>query len=128
MGRAPRASVIAAGDDTVALNSCYVVRCRVHAEALAFAALLNGPVAAAWLGALAEPARGNYRRYLGWTMSLFPIPIDWRAACDILAPIGEAGISAARPPSARDLMTAAIQAYGLSERAVSPLVAWMSSL
>jgi hypothetical protein len=128
MGRAPRAAVIPAGDDTVALNSCYVVRCRGHREALAFAALLNGPVAAAWLGALAEPARGNYRRYLGWTMSLLPIPTDWPAACDILAPIGEAAVSGAQRPTTHDLLAAATKAYGLSERAVSPLVAWMSSV
>jgi hypothetical protein len=112
----------------VALNSCYVVRCRNDRDAFAFAALLNSPVAAAWLGALAEPARGNYRRYLGWTMSLLPIPRDWQAACDILAPIGERAVHDARPPSAHDLLAAALEAYGLSERVVSPIVAWMSSL
>ena len=53
MGREPRASVLSAGDASVALNSCYVARCVDLADAHAFAALLNGPLARAWLNAIA---------------------------------------------------------------------------
>lgn len=51
--REPRAAVLHAGDATVPLNTCYVVRCKDDADALTLAALLNSPLAAAWLGALA---------------------------------------------------------------------------
>ena len=69
MGRAPRALVLDAGDDTVPLNSCYVARAPHEDDAHALAALLAGPLAAAWLALVAEPARGGWRRYLGWTMA-----------------------------------------------------------
>ncbi|HJU66342.1 MAG TPA: DNA methyltransferase, partial [Gemmatimonadaceae bacterium] len=72
-GRAPRALVLPAGDPTVPLNSCYVVPCQTSEDAFTLAALLNSPLAAAWLSLLAEPARGGYHRYLAWTMSLLPL-------------------------------------------------------
>jgi hypothetical protein len=53
MGRTPRALVLPPGDGTVALNSCYVLPCRDPDDASAIAALLNSPLAAAWLGAIA---------------------------------------------------------------------------
>ena len=62
--------MLLAGDATVPLNSCYVARCRDCATPIALAALLNSPLARAWLDAIAEPARGGYHRYLGWTLSL----------------------------------------------------------
>ncbi|MEP6991647.1 MAG: DNA methyltransferase, partial [bacterium] len=52
-GRTPRAAVLAPGDDTVPLNSCYVMPCDDQMDALALTALLNSPVAAAILNALA---------------------------------------------------------------------------
>ena len=58
-GRRPSALVLPAGDPTVPLNSCYALPCRDPRDALAVAALLNSPLAAAWLNALAEPARGG---------------------------------------------------------------------
>src|SRR6185503_13978444 len=60
VGREPRACVLPAGDATVALNTCYVARCSDQTDALALAALLNSPMARAWLNAVAEPARGGY--------------------------------------------------------------------
>jgi len=124
LGRTPRAAIIAAGDDTVALNSCYVVRCRTERDALALATLLNSPLAAAWLNVLAEPARGGYRRYLGWTMSLLPVPADWNRACELLAPIGLSAVNATHRPSTHELLEASLAAYDVSHREVAPLIAW----
>ncbi len=125
VGREPRASVLDAGDRRVPLNTCYVARCREPRDAHALAALLNGPLARAWLAAIAEPARGGYRRYLGWTMSLLPIPSDWDRACDILAALGLAA-SLGALPSESDLLEAAIEAYDVERDDIAPLVAWMS--
>ncbi|HEY5061255.1 MAG TPA: N-6 DNA methylase [Gemmatimonadaceae bacterium] len=125
MGREPRASVLCAGDVSVALNSCYVARCVDLADAHAFAALLNGPLARAWLNAIAEPARGGYRRYLGWTVSLLPIPHDWNRAVAVLAPLGERGLRG-DAPSEGDLLDASLEAYGIQREIVAPLVAWQS--
>jgi Eco57I restriction-modification methylase len=126
IGRAPRATVLHVGDDTVALNSCYVALARDERDAHALAALLNSPVAAAWLSAIAEPARAGYRRYLGWTMALFPIPADWGRARDVLAPIGQRALGGAPIPSEHELLEPVIDAYGLSRRDIAPLVAWLS--
>ena len=123
LGRAPRAVVLPAGDETVALNSCYVVRCPTLDDAHALAVLLNGPLAAAWLNAIAEPARGNFHRYLGWTTALLPIPRDWPRARTILAPIGARacdGTGVATP----DLLDAALAAYRLEEIDCEPLLTW----
>ena len=125
VGREPRACMLFAGDNSVPLNSCYVVRCADDVDAFAFAALLNGPVARAWLNAAAEPARGGYRRYLGWTMSLLPVPTDWRRARRILAPLAIRGADG-DAPSERELLEAALTAYRLPADAVAPLVAWSS--
>jgi hypothetical protein len=125
IGREPRASVIDAGDSVVALNSCYVVRCRDRCDAHAFAALLNSPLTRAWLNAAAEPARGGYRRYFGWTLALLPVPRDWARSRDILAPISERAHGGS-PPTDTELLRAAIEAYAVDTDAVAPLVAWMS--
>ena len=123
VGRAPRAFVLHAGDNRVPLNSCYVARCRNLPDADAGAALLNSPLAQAWLNALAEPARGGYRRYLGWTIALLPTPRDWLRARDLLAPLGAAA-RAGNPPSDLELMDACLAAYGIARSQVAPLVAW----
>ncbi|MEO5815728.1 MAG: DNA methyltransferase [Gemmatimonadaceae bacterium] len=52
-GRVPRAAILPVGDPTVPLNSCYVVSCADVRDAMALTALLNGPLAAAWLNAIA---------------------------------------------------------------------------
>jgi hypothetical protein len=122
VGREPRASVLAAGDDAVPLNSCYVVRCRDERDAYAFAALLNGPLARAWLSVIAEPARGGYRRYLGWTLALLPVPRDWDAAREILAPLADRCRD--RPPGDGELLARALTAYGVSHGDVAALVGW----
>ncbi|HEU5175354.1 MAG TPA: N-6 DNA methylase, partial [Gemmatimonadaceae bacterium] len=95
LARAPRALWLAPGDAAVPLNTCYVLRCVTVADAQAIAALLNSPLAAAWLRSVAEPARGGYRRLFAWTIALLPMPQDWPRARDILAPIAARGAAAA---------------------------------
>ena len=112
-----------AGDPTVPLNSCYVLACSNLDDALAIAALLNSPLAAAWLGAIAEPARGGWHRYLAWTVALLPLPHDWPRARTILAPVAEQAILH-DPPSAPALLEAVCMAYRLKQTDVAPLLAW----
>jgi hypothetical protein len=122
-GRRPRAAILAAGDPTVPLNSCYVLPCTDPEDALAFAALLNSSLAAAWLDALAEPARGGWHRYLAWTVSLLPIPADWPRARTLLAPLAERAVLGT-PPSDTELLDAVCRAYHLKHDDVAPLLAW----
>ncbi len=122
-GRAPTAALVDAGCDAVFLNSCYVLMCPDRDSAIALVVLLNSCIAAAWLNAIAEPARGGYRRYLGWTVSLLPLPADWNRARKILAPLGQAAIDD-RIPSPDCITHATLDAYGLREAAVEPLVLW----
>jgi hypothetical protein len=110
----------------VPLNSCYVVRCPSLDDAHAVAALLNGPVATAWLAALAEPARGGYRRYMGWTMSMLPLPHDWPRARCLLAPLGARGCGG-DSPSTIELLDAALRAYRVRVEDVAPLIAWFGT-
>lgn len=123
IGRVPRATVLACGDPTVPLNSCYVAFARSLDEACAVAALLNSAPAAAWLCALAEPARGGYRRFLGWTLARLPIPRDWTRAVSILAPIGRAALDGAEPDP-HSLATAVARAYRVRLSRLEPLLTW----
>ena len=123
-GLAPRAIAVEVGDPIVALNSCYIASCQTLSDAHALATLLNGPLAAAWLNTLAEPARGGYRRYLGWTMSLLPLPRDWKRAREQLAPLCERAMLGDVPPS-DELLNAALTAYELRLRDIQPLLSWM---
>jgi hypothetical protein len=122
-GRAPRAAVLAAGDPTVPLNTCYVLACDDPRDALALAALLNSPLAAAWLNAVAEPARGGWHRYLAWTMALLPLPRDWSHARDRLAPLAERALLG-DVPTETELLAAACGAYRVRTADVLPLIAW----
>lgn len=125
VGRTLRAALIQPGDDTVALNSCYVVRCPTVEDALALVALLNSPLASSWLSLVAEPARGGYHRYLGWTMAMLPLPGDWPRARDILAPLGREAVAGA-VPSPHELLERAITAFRVRRADVAPLVEWAS--
>lgn len=122
-GRSPRAAVLQAGDTTVPLNSCYVVRCRDDMDAEALAALLNSAVAAAWLALLAEPARGGWRRYLGWTMARLPLPREWDAARELLAPLTRRARSG-EPPGVHELIEVVARAYRVRVSALAPLLTW----
>jgi hypothetical protein len=125
IGRTPRALVLDAGDPTVPLNSCYVQRCRDTEDALAFAALLNSALAASWLGILAEPARGGYHRYLGWTMALLPIPRDWPHARALLAPLGRRARDG-ETVTPHELLVAAVRAYRVRPDDLVPMLEWTS--
>ena len=125
-GRAPRAAVLAAGDPTVPLNTCYALRCADERDALALAALLGSPLVAAWLSLVAEPARGGWRRYLAWTMALLPLPADWTRARDALAPIGARGWCGDSVAD-EELGEAARDAYGVPASVVAPLLAWSTA-
>lgn len=118
IGRRPRAAVMPPGDPTVPLNSCYVVRCDDEGDAWALAALLNSSLCAAWLNIVAEPARGGYRRYFGWTVGLLPVPAPWERARSILA--------SARHGDDASLLAAALDAYRLSSRDMQPLLRFAS--
>jgi hypothetical protein len=122
-GKNPRAAVLRADDNTVLLNSCYVVRCGDMTDALALTTLLNSPLAAAWLNTIAEPARGGFHRYLGWTVALLPLPEDWKSARAILAPFAKKAMNGSIPSSAA-LLSATVRVYGLHESDVEPLVLW----
>jgi hypothetical protein len=122
-GVAPRATVVEPGDTIVPLNSCYALSCNSLRDAHALAALLNGPLVSAWLNVVAEPARGGYRRYLGWTMSLLPLPNDWQSAREQLAPLGARAMSG-DVPSSVELLNAALNAYRLTLSHVQPLLSW----
>jgi len=123
-GLAPRAIAVEANHPIVALNSCYVAAVEAMEDAHALAALLNGPLTAAWLNTIAEPARGGYRRYLGWTVGLLPIPKDWVRAREKLALVGKRAPCGDVPPQ-DELLDVALDAYGLRRRDVQPLLSWM---
>src|SRR6185436_2138109 len=111
-GRVPRAAVLLAGAPTVPLNSCYVLACENPDDTLEIATLLNSPLAAAWLRAIAEPESGGWHRYLAWTVALLPLPHDWPRARSILAPVAERAILG-DTPSALALLDAVCGAYRL---------------
>ena len=123
IGRTPRAIVLAAGDTTVPLNTCYVVRANDETDAHALASLLNSRVMASWLAALAEPARGGYRRYFGWTCARLPVPRDWLVARVRLAAIGRAARERELPDP--DMLDAAVAtAFGVPLELLAPLIRW----
>lgn len=123
-GRSPKAAILEADDPTVPLNSCYSVTCPNISDALAFAAILNSRVAAAWLASIAEPARGGYHRYLGWTIARLPIPVDWPRVVGMLAPIAQRA-RAGSEPADDDLDAAVLAAYDLDAAALNPLLDWI---
>jgi hypothetical protein len=125
-GRVPRAAVLPAGARHVPLNSCYVLALPTDDEALAFAALLNSTLAAAWLGAIAEPARGGWKRFLGWTVAQLPIPRDWPSAVRRLAPLGAAGWRGAAP-SVDVLFETVAASYDLPPARLRPLLEWAAA-
>ncbi|HEY0997823.1 MAG TPA: hypothetical protein VGD77_17670, partial [Gemmatimonadaceae bacterium] len=123
LSRRPSAVVLAAGDSTVPLNSCYVARAPGDDDAAALAALLHAPPVAAWLRAFAEPARGGYRRHLAWTMALLPLPSPWSRARDCLAHAGRA--AAQGDAIADDELSALVaDAYRIPRAELEPLIAW----
>jgi hypothetical protein len=118
--------VLEPGDSMVPLNTCYAVSCNTLDDAHALAALLNSSVVAAWLTVVAEPARGGYRRYLGWTMSLLPLPSEWDYARRRLAPLGARAMSG-DVPSDDELIAAVLDAYRVKLTDIQPMLSWRSN-
>lgn len=123
VGRTPRAVVLPPDADTVPMNSCYVVRAPSEVDADALATWLNAPLAAAWLGAIAEPARGGYHRFLGWTMARLPLPADWPDARSVLAGTGR-DARRGRAPSLAELHEISLRAFRIRASLVEPLLTW----
>ena len=126
IGRRLRSTVLTVGDPTVPLNSCYVLRTPTAADALTVHALFASTIVNAWLHVLAEPARGGFRRYLGWTVATLPTPADWPRAVRLLRPLGAALMcqGAARHHAIAALDAAVLEAYQLTPVLVSPLLEW----
>ncbi|MEO7998298.1 MAG: hypothetical protein ABI852_12690, partial [Gemmatimonadaceae bacterium] len=123
LGRTLRTTILPPGDPTVPLNSCYVLRATSLTDAHALDVLLTSPIAAAWLDAIAEPARGGWRRFLGWTVAALPVPENWTAARVPLARFWRAQQSAT-PPSPEEHMAVVAAAYGIPLQTLIPLLNW----
>jgi len=123
IGRQLRLRLLPPHDPTVPLNTCYVLRLNTIDDAYAALALLSSGIAAAWLDVLAEPARGGFRRYLGWTVGALPVPQHWHRVVPDLATLGKR-LHAGEQLPAPLLSSAVARAYGLSLTVVSPLLAW----
>ncbi len=125
IGKELRTRVLPAGDPTVPLNSCYVLRTPSIEDAWAINALLRSPICRAWLNCIAEPARGGFRRYLGWTVACLPIPPDWPSARVPLAELGQR--LASRQGVANDEQIDIVaDAYGVPVSSLIPLLEWDS--
>ena len=124
IGRALRAMILPPHARAVPLNSCYGVRVHDPVDAHALVALLNAPTTTAWLSLVAEPARGGYHRFLGWTVLALPLP-DWQRAREILAPIA-ARARRGEPLSTETLHRATLETYRITHHDVAPLLAWTS--
>jgi hypothetical protein len=117
--------VLAPASSFVPLNSCYVAMLEAEQDAMALAALLNSPLTASWLNVLAEQARGGYRRYFAWTVSLLPLPLEWSRARELLVPLARRAMDG-HPPGASELLDATLRAYKVDHDSVSPLLTWNS--
>ena len=122
IGRSLRAMILPPHANAVPLNSCYGVRVHDPVDAHTLAALLNAPTTTAWLSLVAEPARGGYHRFLGWTVLALPMP-DWQRAREILAPVA-ARARRGDAVSTETLHHATLDAYRITHRDVAPLLAW----
>ncbi|MDQ6611549.1 MAG: hypothetical protein M3Y64_03875, partial [Gemmatimonadota bacterium] len=123
LGKSLRTTILAPGDPTVPLNSCYVLRTPSLEDAYALNTLLTSPLTAAWLDAIAEPARGGWRRYLGWTVAALPIPADWPSARRKLADFSRRQ-QMPLPPSPEAHVAVTADAYGIPVQSITPLLEW----
>ncbi len=125
IGRTLRATLLPPHAPHVPLNSCYGVRLHDPVDAHALTALLNAPTTTAWLSLVAEPARGGYHRFLGWTVLALPMP-PWERARELLAPI-TARARRGEAVSVASLHNATLAAYDIRHSAVAPLLEWTSA-
>ncbi|MBC7841048.1 MAG: N-6 DNA methylase [Gemmatimonadaceae bacterium] len=122
IGRSLRATILAPHNTTVPRNTCYGVRLHDPVDAHALAALLNAPTTTAWLSLVAEPARGGYFRFLGWTVLALPMP-HWHRTRELLAPIA-ARFRRGEAVNDETLHRATLEAYGIRHEDVAPLLDW----
>lgn len=123
LGRTLRTRILPPGDPTVPLNTCYVLRTASLTDARALNTLLTSPVAAAWLDVIAEPARGGWRRFLGWTVAALPVPSNWERARVLLSehkPSPDKGDDAAK----RGHAEVVANAYEIPLEQLMPLLDW----
>jgi len=125
IGKRLRTRVLEPGNPTVPLNSCYVLRTPSTDDAWALSALLTSPICRAWLDCLAEPARGGFRRYLGWTVASLPIPADWMNARSDLALLGQRLVSRTGV-SEQEQTEVTADAFGIPVASLQPLLDWNS--
>ena len=130
LGRQLRPRILDTGDPTVPLNSCYLLRTPALDDAWALEVLLSSPIAAAWFHALAEPARGGFKRFLGWTVASLPLPTNWEQARRTLVAFRRdtrrRGLRT--PADCPEEQTAVVAAaYGLPLRTLSPLLQWSTA-
>ena len=123
LGRTLRTTVLHPGDPTVPLNTCYVLRAASLTDAFALDTLLTSPIAAAWLDAIAEPARGGWRRFLGWTVAALPVPENWAASRIPLANFCRMQRNGTAP-SPEEHVAVAAAAYGIPLQSLLPLLHW----
>jgi hypothetical protein len=88
-----------------------------------YVAEVLSPTVSIPLAAIAEPARGGYHRYLGWTIARLPVPHDWSRAVGLLAPVAECARSGNEPAN-DDLDALVLAAYNVNHSAVEPLLEW----
>ena len=124
IGRTLRATILPPHAPAVPLNSCYGVRLHDPIDAHALATLLNAPSTTAWLSLVAEPARGGYHRFLGWTVLALPLP-DWQLARERLAPLA-ARARRGEPVNIETLHHTTLECYGLQHADIAPLMQWTS--
>jgi hypothetical protein len=105
------------------------VGCDDTRDALALAAVLNSPLAGAWLNVIAEPARGGYRRYLGWTVARLPLPSAWTRARELLAAVATELMGNPHRSPAHDviLLDAVLDAFALRHEAIAALLGWTAT-
>ncbi len=60
---------------------------------------------------------------MGWTVSLLPLPYDWKRAREILAPIARHASGSAGPPR-EELLDAVLESYRLTIEDVRELLSW----
>ncbi|MES3035818.1 MAG: N-6 DNA methylase [Gemmatimonadota bacterium] len=125
IGRTLRATILPPHHTAVPLNTCYGVRLHDAVDAHALAALLNAPTTSAWLSLVAEPARGGYHRFMGWTVLALPLP-DWQRAREMLAPLA-ARARRGESVTATALHQATLDAYRVSHAHVAPLLEWCAT-
>jgi len=126
MSRRLSTSLLQPDDPSVPLNTCYVIRTSSDTDGLALHALLSSPLANAWLEVLAEPARGGFRRYLGWTVATLPVPRGWTRARVALASLGRR-MAAGECVEPDEQLRITSSAYALEPHVIQPLIAWSGS-